>query len=171
MLSTTSRLSLLSESFGSSALAQRFDIASANQNYGKRRQKKASFRPLNFVKYFMLQGYGATPYRAISLGCKIMSMRGLYLDGPLCRNMKIAWQSVVAGLKLMLSTTSRLSLLSESFGSSALVQRFDTASVNQNSGKRRRKKASFRPLNFVKYFMSQGYGATPYRAIYPWGAR
>ena len=85
MLSTTSRLSLLSKSSGSLALVQRFDIASANQNSGKRRRKKASFRPLNFVKYFMSQGYGVTPYRAISLVCKIMSMRGLYFDGPLCR--------------------------------------------------------------------------------------
>ena len=87
MLGTTSRLSLLSESFSSSALVQRFDIASANPNSGKRRQKNPSFRPLNFVKYFMSQGYGATPYRSISLGRKIMSMRGLYLNGPLCRNM------------------------------------------------------------------------------------
>ena len=85
MLSTTSRLSLHSESFGSSALVHRFDIASANQNSGKRRRKKASLRPLNFIKYFVSQGYVATPYRAISLGRKIMSMRGLYLDGPLCR--------------------------------------------------------------------------------------
>ena len=77
MMSTTSRVSLPSKSFGSLALVQRFDIASANQNYGKRRQKKAIFRPLNFVKYFMSQGYGVTPYRAISLGHKIMSMRSL----------------------------------------------------------------------------------------------
>ena len=42
-------------------MVQRFEIASANQNSRKRRQKKASFRPLNFVKYFMSQGYGATP--------------------------------------------------------------------------------------------------------------
>ena len=84
MLSTTSRLSLLSKSFGSSALVLRFDIASANKNSGKRRQKKAIFRPLNFVKYFMSQVYGVTPYCAISLGHKIMSMRILYLDEPLC---------------------------------------------------------------------------------------
>ena len=85
ILITTSRLIPLSESFISLALVQRFDIASANQNSGKRQRKKASFRPLNFVNYFMSQGYGATPYRAISLGRKIMRMRGLYLDEPLCR--------------------------------------------------------------------------------------
>ena len=86
MLSTTSCLSLFSKNFGSSDLVQKFDIASANQNSGKRRWKKASFRPLTFVKYFMPQGYGTTPYCSISLGRKIMSMRGLYLDGPLCRS-------------------------------------------------------------------------------------
>ena len=83
--STTSRLGLLSESLGSLALVQRFDIASANHNSRKRRRKRASFRPLNFIKYFMSQGYGATPHSSISLGSKIMSMPGLYLDGPLCR--------------------------------------------------------------------------------------
>ena len=41
------------------------------------------------------------------------------------------------GLKLMLSTSSRLSLISKSSGSSDLVQRFNIASANQNSGKRR----------------------------------
>ena len=85
MLSTTSRLSLISKSFGSSTLVQRFNIAYANQNSGKRQRKKASFRPLNFVEYFMSQGYGATPYRAIYLGRKIMCMHGLYLDRTLCR--------------------------------------------------------------------------------------
>ena len=88
MLNIISRLSLFSKSFCSLALGLRFDIASANQNSGKRRQKKASFRPHNFVKYFMSQGYGATPYHAISLGRNIMSMHSLYLDWTLCRSVR-----------------------------------------------------------------------------------